>query len=245
MRQAFDACVVVTGHESDEELLRKLCGKLIELGYKGAAFTTTNVRRLNELKLAIKRLSSEVELDLVLRLELEEMPPGRAKKILAKYRRSIELISMAPKTRHTLAFASRDRRIDILYVAPTSSPPLYRGDWRYISSTDKLVELRVYPLMTATDTYSLARVLRSYMKLVKRAPQRMLGHFLLSSGAGSPRYLCTPHSLKALAHSLGFPDPGFSKVIERVTINRDKIRGLIPVPGVRVVHGNESERRED
>ena len=240
MKDAYDGCVVV--RDRDDELLRVLSIRLAEMRYRGAAFSTTNPRIVKALRKTVKKLSKEAGLDIAVRLELTTTNQGYAKKVLRKYRRSFELISIQPGNRAMASFACRDRRVDIVTLNPARYVPLYRGDWEYLREEEKLVEIRVYPLLAVADTLIAAKLLGTYSLWIARAPKTMLNRFVITSGAPSPRYLLTPLGLLDVAAMLGLPGPGFKAIMEKVNINRDKISGIIPVPGVRILRRGDDAR---
>ena len=244
MKSAYDGCVVV--RDVDAELLNALSTRLVEMGYRGAAFSTSNPRTAKALRKILRKLVSETGLDLAARLELATTDRAFAKRVLRKYRRSFELISIQPDSRAMASFACRDRRVDIVTLNPARYVPLYRGDWEYLREEEKLVEVRVYPLLAAADALIAAKLLGTYSLWIAGAPKTMLNRFVVTSGAPSLRYLLTPFGLLDVAVMLGLPGPGFEVITEKVEINRDKISGIIPVPGVRILRrGNDAREGEE
>ena len=232
MQDPYDACIVVEHARPD--VLRGIVEEAVSLGYKGLALCVYTPKKARKIESVRRKLGEDYGIDISVRLELRVSRVGEAKKLLSKYRRRFELISMTAAGRSVTAFASRDRRIDIITVPTTKWVPLYRGDWRNVEETDKLLELRVYPLLVS-EPYIASRVLSLYLSYVRKAPPKARNRFILSSGAPSPRYLCTPHGLESIARELGLGSAGFVRVREKVSINRDKIRGVIPVSGVKIL----------
>ncbi|QOJ78247.1 hypothetical protein IG193_05615 [Infirmifilum lucidum] len=174
-------------------------------------------------------------LKVYLRCHLAGISKAEVKKVLPRIRGMCDLVSVEGTTREMLAFASRDRRIDIITLIPGSSPKLYKGDIDYILKYGKFVEVTASSFLTE-DLLLLARNISSVRSLLLQ-PARKKVPILLSSGEGG---LKDPRSLLAFAELLLGLDVesvarSASALIEkRLAENLEKRMGIRPIEGVRI-----------
>lgn len=218
---------------------------LKELGYSGIGAAISVGQLLSSPDHSMKLVESlrqrglELGLDVVSRLAIDKpFDENFIKKILRKYRRKFEIISIQSSRRGVVAFACRDTRVDILTLSLGTK--IFRGDIDYVKMYDKRVELTLRLLQQA-DIYGKAKVLAYYQGMLgELCKKNMLTALLFSSGARDRGDLRDPRMMASMLHVLGLSYDEALNVISTypaklVSENRDKLRGLVPVRGVRIL----------
>ncbi len=209
------------------------------LGFRGIALTVNEDElRQSSLLKKLKRIKSESErhgFDVALRLAIRSRSVAFSKSLLRKFRRYFEVVSMYNLTRSVASFACRDGRVDIVTYDPLGVK-LYKGDIMNLIEYNKTVEFIILPLKETDDPLEAAKLIRLYQRVIGRMVKKGI-RIMLTSGARSVRQLVQLHSMIALAKIFGMPQEealrALSEVPEEIlTLNRLKLRGLIPVRGV-------------
>ncbi|MEM0042779.1 MAG: RNase P subunit p30 family protein [Thermofilaceae archaeon] len=244
MRKFYDLLV------SADLLTPETLSYMRELGFSGVGASISAQLFLKSPEAAMKMFEQlrergrEEGLDVVTRLSIDvPMKESLAKKILRRWRTRVELITVHAMNRQLTAFACRDTRVDILTLVPGAR--LLKGDLMYMKEYGKRVELLLAPLQEG-DVRVRASTLSYYLavlgKLTRgRRPDISL---LFSSGATEVRSLRDARSMAALLHTMGVPyeyalDALSKNALDLVTENREKLAGIIPVRGVKII-GKES-----
>lgn len=174
-------------------------------------------------------------LKVYLRCHFVGISQAEAKRVLPRIRGMCDLVSIEGTTREIVAFASRDRRVDIITLIPGFSPKLYKGDIDYILKYGKFVEVVASYFLTE-DPLLLARNISSLRSLLLK-PARKKVPVLLSSGEGGSK---DPRSLLAFAELLlGLDVESVTRAVsvlieKRLTENLEKRMGIRPVEGVKI-----------
>ncbi len=239
MRRFIDLLVSI------EALTRENLRLLRELGFSGVGASISVGRLLSNPAAALEALKSvkaagEAEgVDVVSRITVDEsMSEGALKAVLRKFRRCVEVVSAYALDRKLTAFACRDARVDVITLLPGSR--LLRGDLAYVREYGKAVEILVVPLQ-AEDPLSCAKALAYYSDVVKLLERKkLLKALILSSGASGPDAFRDPRSMASLLSLMGLKydaalDALSANVARLVTECRDKLAGVVPVRGVRIV----------
>ncbi len=213
--------------------------KLVQdLSLDSIVISTSDIRLIKEIN-KIRPLLETSGTEVFARFSLAATPQ-KAKRILAKVRSQADLVSYRVENRQQMAFACRDRRVDVIEQPHDKWVPIFRGDWRNIISLNKFVELKIYPLIAYYNTKKAANVLFLYRRLVSRSPAKGRENIILSSGAPSYKYMISALSLEKLAEELGINTFSYSKIFAKIRENRDKIKGLTPVSGVSIYRNGEN-----
>ncbi len=228
---------------SADILTRDALERVRDLGFAGVGASISahslaaSPERVLELVEGVRRAGEEVGLDVVARLTVSTpMGEGALKRLLRKWRRRFEVISVHAVNRQVTAFASRDTRVDVVTLLPGSR--LLRGDLDYMRDFGKRVELLLAPLQSGScdeRASALAYALES-IEMLKKAGVTLV----FSSGAVSIDQLRDPRSMAALLSTLGLsPEQALDALsrnaAELVAEAREKLRGVVPVRGVRVI----------
>ena len=177
--------------------------------------------------------------DIVRRLAIDrQLRSSQVKKILRKWRRSFEVISVHALTRELTAFACRDGRVDVVTLIPGSR--MLKGDLYYISEYGKAIELLLVFLQEGKPRNRASAIGFYRRTLLTLERKSMLKHLVFSSGAYSPSNIRDPRSMASLLHMMGIP---YEDALATLSVNpaslvkkcRDKLSGRIPVRGVEVV----------
>ena len=225
-----------------------------ELGFSGVGAAVRVSRLLHsphrvlELLSDVRKLGEEEGVDVVTRLVIDTpLREGQVKALLRRWRRRFEVISAYSVGRRLTAFACRDSRIDVVTLIPGAE--LMRGDLMYVRTLEKRVELLLAPLHDE-ELRRRAEVMAEYARFVELLKRKGLaGYVVFSSGASSSRTLRDPRSMAALLHVLGLNheealDAVSTNPLSLVRENRDKLAGIVPVRGVRVL-GKDEELGEE
>ncbi len=226
---------------------------LRELGFSGVGAAVNVGQLLSAPDYSMKLIESlrqkglELGLDVASRLTIDKpFDENFIKKILRKYRKRFEIISIQSSRRGIVAFACRDTRVDILTLSLGTK--IFRGDVDYIKMYDKRIELTLRLLQQA-DIYGKAKVLAYYQGMLREFcnKKKMSTALLFSSGARDRGDLRDPRMMASVLHVLGLSYDEALNVISTyparlVNENRDKLRGLVPVRGVKILkNGNKVE----
>lgn len=239
MRRFFDLLIPV------ELLTPQTLRTVRELNFAGvgaslsAKYLLSNpAGALENLGIAKKAGSAE-GLDVVSRITVDEVVSESAlKALLRKFRRRVEVFSVHALDRKLTALACRDARVDVVTLTPGSR--LLKGDLAYIYEYGKRVELLMAPVQVGSPL-SRARALAYYSRVVELLQRKGLIDFLIfSSGAASSKALRDPRSMASLLSVVGLT---YEAALNAVSTNaarlvaecRDKLAGIIPVRGVRIV----------
>lgn len=191
----------------------------------------------------LKEVGESEGVDVVTRVTVDEpLREEEVKRLLRKWRKGVEVMSVHALSRELTALACRDARVDIVTLVPGAK--LMRGDLAYVKEYGKRLELTLKPLQNP-DPLARARALAYYKDLLKLTVRKELEGFLVfSSSATTLDGVRDPRSMATLLHTLGLPSEASLDALSRnatslVAACRDKLRGVIPVRGVRVVRGGE------
>ncbi|MCS7105196.1 MAG: RNase P subunit p30 family protein [Thermofilaceae archaeon] len=217
-----------------------------KLGFSGvgAAVSAKNLieqpseilKRLNEL-----RDSGKLEdVDVVTRLAIDtHVETGFLKRLLQKWRRRVEIISVHALSRELTALACRDTRIDIVTLVPGAR--VFKGDIWYMKEYGKRLELLLNPLQEA-DIVSRSKALAYYSTIINLVDKKseLQQSLIFSSGAMNICQLRDPRALVSLLKFLGLStnaslDTVSTNVLKLVSECRDKLSGIVPVRGVRII----------
>ena len=213
--------------------------KLVQdLSLDSIVISTSDMRLIKEIR-KIQPLLETSGTEVFTRFSLAAIPQ-KAKRVLARVRNQVDLVSYRVKNRQQMAFACRDRRVDVIEQPYDKWIPIFRGDWRNIISLNKFVELKIYPIIAYYDVRKAANVMFLYRRLVSRSPAKGRENIILSSGAPSSKYMVSALSLEKLAEELGINTFSYSKIFAKIRENRDKIKGLTPVSGVSIYRNGEN-----
>ncbi|MEM1508999.1 MAG: RNase P subunit p30 family protein [Thermofilaceae archaeon] len=215
------------------------------LGFSGVGAVVSIGRLMSspghsmELIESLRRRGLELDMDIASRLTIDKpFDEDLIKKILRKYRKKFEIISIQPLRRGITAFACRDTRIDILTLSLGTK--IFRGDIDYIRMYDKRVEITLRLLQQA-DIHGKAKVLAYYQDILRKLCRKKMSTILLfSSGAQDRRELRDPRMMASILHTLGLSYDEALNIISTyparlVNENRDKLRGLVPARGVKIL----------
>lgn len=240
MRMFYDLSISV--NILTEEVLKILK----ELGYSGVGASislqnfASSPRSMLKILEETKKMGEKVGLDVVSRLSIDiSFKEMAVKRFLRKWRRKFELITVNAVNRQLTAFASRDTRIDILTLTPGAR--LLRGDLAYIKEYGKRVEFLLTPLQEG-GTRERARVIAYYADVIgKVASAKLSLSIIISSGATRVEQFRDPRSIASLFYALGLSyeqalDAVSRNAMELVKENREKLKGLIPARGVKIVN---------
>jgi len=192
----------------------------------------------------IDSAASMIGVDVVTRLHVGKgVTVGLAKKVLKQYRRYFEVISIENLDRSLTAFACRDSRVDILTVRPPVK--IYRGDLDNLASTGGSIEILLCQLQAGTPQ-ARAEALHYYAELLQRLSRRKLvDRLILSSGALEMGMMRDPRDMAALLSVIGLGKESALNAVSStpsglVERNRLKLKGLIPLRGVRIIDKGEN-----
>lgn len=228
---------------ADLEELEAWYLKAVGVGYHGCVlcFELNRVERNNELVVTLNDLRKNIDLlnekglHIYLRCHLKAETPGKVKRLLSFIRGWCDLISLEASSREILAFASRDRRIDIVTLVPGESPKFFRGDLLYLKEYGKFVEVP-FSLLVEDNPIRFSKNI-SHARFLLEKPSVKNIPILISSGTvGSldPRSLLSFSEL-VLGLDYSMLSRAMSIFIEKKIIeNKEKRLGIRPVEGVRV-----------
>ncbi|AKG39188.1 hypothetical protein MA03_08025 [Infirmifilum uzonense] len=241
-KRFYDVFCGLVGNLDPYEL-KGLYTRASRLGYAGCAIVyiiedSSDVREAFEKLRAARRVLDILQEDnhkLYLRCHLKVSGQGKAKSFLARARRLCDLASIEGLTRESIAFASRDRRIDILTLVPGVSPRLFRGDILYIAEYEKLVEVPFSYMWDADPLIFSKKIMHARTSLQKIIAKK-LPVLVSSGGDGSidPRALFSFAELTLGADYSVLVKSASTLIEKRLHENRERILGIRPVEGVRV-----------
>jgi RNase P/RNase MRP subunit p30 len=205
----------------------------------GVRLLSTNLTGSLENLKKVKSVGEAEGLDVVSRITVDEvMSEGALKALLRKFRKRVEVFSVHALDRRLTALACRDSRVDVITLLPGSR--LLKGDLVYISEYGKGVELLMAPVQVGSPQ-SRAKALAYYSRTVELLQRKGLAASLIfSSGAASSKTLRDPRSMASLLSLMGLT---YDAALDAVSINverlvaecRERLSGVVPVRGVRIV----------
>ncbi len=202
-------------------------------------------RRL-DAAVELKRSAAEWGLDFVSRIDVTADSNAAMKRLLRKFRRRVELISVRGLDRRTISFGCRDRRVDLVTVERCAK--FYRGDLDNLLSQDKSVELVARPLLRYSGRERGA-VIRVYREVFER-PERRGVKVVVGSGAQRPLEIRGPRELAALfaevldASQRDMLDAISTNPLRLVERNRFKLSEYFIMPGVYLYEGGDAGGEE-
>jgi len=213
-------------------LMKKLCRRH---GFSGcvAAFPVSRWRRSYAYKFKVVK-----ERCGVWGVRADIVPSGERipLALVRKARQYVELLSVRATNRKVAAFAARDRRVDIVTLIPGVSPPLFRGDERYLDERGKLAEIRVSDIVVGGNRLETARRLYDARRLL--SGRSIKEKVILSSGGNNAYSPRDPRDLVAFGHLFLDLDPAMLRtamsnvLVGVVETNRAKLAGYHVVEGV-------------
>ena len=239
MRRFFDLLIPI------EVLSPQTLQTIRELNFSGVGASlgvrllSTNLVGSLEILKKVKSVGEAEGLDVVTRIMVDEvLSEGALKALLRKFRKMVEVFSVHALDRRLTALACRDSRVDVVTLLPGSR--LFKGDLVYISEYGKGVELLMAPVQVGS-LLSRAKALAYYSKTVELLQRKGLtGSLIFSSGAASSKMLRDPRSMASLLSLMGLTygaalDTVSKNVVRLVAECRDRLSGVVPVRGVRIV----------
>ncbi|MEZ0345412.1 MAG: RNase P subunit p30 family protein [Infirmifilum sp.] len=177
-----------------------------------------------------------------LRCTLKIGSQGRVKRLLPLIRRKCDLVAIEAASREIAAFASRDRRIDIITLVPNVSPILFRGDISYLYEYGKFIEV-VFASIIDENPLQFARKLAYTRSLLQRPLAKNLPVLISSGPTGSvdSRALLSFAETVLGIKYLHLRQAMSTQIEKKLSENQEKRQGIIPVEGVRLETGGQDE----
>ena len=154
------------------------------------------------------------------------------KKNLNTNRYKYHLITVVPSTASGAAFCVRDNRVDIVRINTALGLKVFNKRYaNRIVEYQKLIELDISPFFGS----QLAKELRPLSRILQTFETSDIFYFL-SNCPKSPENMRSYRGLQAIGRVLGISNKSSSwkHLISRVEMNKEKINGNIPFPGVEI-----------
>ncbi len=210
------------------------------LGYDIVTLSTFSWNNVRLLKEKVRELQRSYDIDIAIRLSIRTRDPRLLKGILRRYRRMVDIISVYCETNQVASFAAKDHRVDTL-VFPLELKQNVAFDEAKANLSiqgETALEIVFWDVMKA--------ILSRKLIPIKRWVDIALSHdvpIVVSSGASHYLELRAPRELIAFASIvLELPNSKealYKYQVERIEINRRKLSGEIPLPGVKIIGKGE------
>jgi RNase P/RNase MRP subunit p30 len=165
--------------------------------------------------------------------EYEGITLNQLKRELGKVRHQYELISIEPKSPGMAALAARDGRVDLVRISSRSSLSIFNNRYAHrLSENNKIVELDISSFF---DRH-LAKHLRPLLRVLATFHNVSLQYHLTNLPSNQFE-LRSYRGLQAIGRKLGLSNADTKEhhLLNRLQLNRDKLTGRIPMPGVEVI----------
>ena len=235
MRRFIDLHLRHPASGTDElELMLRLAA---ELGYSGVAVTSNRV-----LPESLKRLSGELRLDLISRIDLRPRSAKELTVALRRVRRRFEVVAVDCLSKAVARQAAKDHRVDLLnFTASTSTWAKVwfdRQEASLASGANCAYEINASALLRQGPVKS-ARLLSLIRREVENAKRHDVP-VVLSSGADSRLLMREPRGLAGLLDLVDVDEEPAMDMVSSipwriVEMNRGKLTSSFVMPGVRVV----------
>ncbi len=234
-RKYADLHLIVSDDGDPPELLLKMAR---HLGFSLVALSTSNPLKVKMLS-DIKRLGSEVGVDVAFRLDLHTSSVGELKRYLRKFRRDFEIISVNCLNVAVARLAARDRRVDITYYNPDNILSILdEGQITLLSESGHCVEVNLLDFLHEPSDRQ-ARMLWNCRLALKRVLRKKIP-IIFSSGASRILDMRAPRELASIAFILlddeALARESVSSIPQAIVKNnREKLSQHYVQPGVKVV----------
>lgn len=231
-----DLHIKVTREGDAPELLIKMAR---HLGFSLIALSLNEPYELNRLG-AVKSVGKDFGIDVAFRLDLKPSSPNELKKLLGKFRRTVEVMAVHCHNVAIARTAARDRRVDITFYDPENIISIL--DERQVSlllESGHYVEVNFSDFL-GTSPEKQAKALWYYCLALKKVKKKGIP-IIISSGATKIVDMRAPRELSALA-SIIVEDEGYAREmvssvpLRLVQTNREKLSESFILPGVKVVN---------
>ena len=238
MKRAF-ADLHLRAENSNNEQLSKLVRKSAELGYTTVALSFPPATNAEEVH-RIKTVCSDVNLDLVSRVDIRPRSPEDLLGLLRKLRRKFEVICVLCESKEIARQAAKDRRVDLLNFPSLDYRKRFfdRAEAELASSGSATLEVDIKPVLVLEGAPRV-RFLSTLRREVSVALSFRLP-IVISSGASDAITLRRPKETALLASLFGLVGPPAldavsSNPLALVARNREKLSAGFIAPGIRLV----------
>lgn len=219
--------------------VEKMVKRSSDLGYQLVGISLPpNIKR--EKIHQLRTICENVGVDLVTRIDFVPKTSNELLRILRRFRRKFEIISVTCNSKSVARQAAKDRRVDLL-VFPTGFPRkrfFDNAEAELASKAEGALEIDMAPLLSLTG-FPRIRFLSSLRKEVAIA-EKFKVPIVISSGATDVSLLRGPYDYAAFATIFDLPMPlalrGLTEnpwgIVER---NRKKLSSGYVAPGLFVV----------
>jgi RNase P/RNase MRP subunit p30 len=193
----------------------------------------------------VQNICSEAKTDLVTRVDLKPRTPNELTRILRKFRRKFEIISVVCESKNVSRQAAKDRRVDLLNFPSLDFRKRFfdMAEAELASGSRSSLEIDVKPLLTLEGPVR-ARLL-SNLRREAAIAKGFHVPIVISSGASDGMLLRKPLEQANLSSLFDLDrDSALNAVSSNpsVTIkrNREKLSSRFVAPGIRVIRkGND------
>jgi RNase P/RNase MRP subunit p30 len=237
MKKFYDLHLSVPVDNS--ELTEKMVRRAKALGYAGLGISLSS-SVLNETHSKLQQLCTDVNIDLVTRVDLEPKSPKELLQQLRRYRRKSEIISVGCWQKPVARQAAKDRRVDLISFASLDFKRRFFDSAEAELSANALaaLEIDMSPLLLATShrRIRLLTCLRREIALARKFSVPVV----ISSGATQELSMRGPRELAALAYLLDVPSDVALKCLSDnpsaiIARNRIKLCSSYVAPGLTVI----------
>jgi len=230
-----DLHIKVTDEGDPPELLIKMARHL------GFSLIALSVESFHKLKLLepLKKLGSNLGLDVAFRLDLKPSSSNDLKFSLRKFRRKVEVIAVYCHNVAIARTAARDRRVDVTFYNPENMLSIFdEGQISLLIESGHYVEVNLSDMLYEPPDKQ-ARIMWNYRCVLSIAKKRGIP-IIFSSGSSKIMDMRAPRELSALA-SIIMDDDNLARdaisitPIRLVQTNREKLSPRHIQPGVKVV----------
>lgn len=217
----------------------KMVFKALELGYKIVAIPfpyNISRERINK----IKKISKDVGLDFVTRVNLCPKNSNELFQDLRKFRRQFEIVAVRCLTKDIARNAAKDRRVDLLQFSVTNMRQRFFDEQEAELASQALssLEIEMAPILQLTR-FSRVRLL-SILRKETATAERAKVPIILSSGATDSLLMRGTYDYASLATLFDLPlASAFRALSENPVViverNREKLNPDFVAPGIRIV----------
>jgi len=228
----------------DLDQVERMVRKSSKMGYRLVGILLPpNVTRdqINQLQ----HLCSDVNMDLVTRVNFSPKTPRELLHDLRRFRRKFEVISVMCTSKGVARQAAKDRRVDLLHFPATDLRKRFfdHAEAELASKTLSSLEIEMAPLLLLTG-FSRIRLLSRLRREVAIA-ERFKVPVTISSGATNEPLLRGPYDYAALTTLFDMSMQSALRALSEnplaiVERNREKLSPDYVAPGIRVV-GRKSD----
>ncbi|UCE29676.1 MAG: hypothetical protein JSV85_02870 [Candidatus Bathyarchaeota archaeon] len=223
---------------ADPNHTKKMISKSSKLGYRLIGIPVQPRFKRDTIQ-ELRRICSDVKIDLATRLDLTPDTPHELLLHLRRFRRRFELVSVRCESKSVARQAAKDRRVDILSFSATNLRKRFfdRAEAELASKALSTIEVDMATLLLLKrpSKIRLLSRLRREMAIAKKLDVPVI----LSSGAKDLHAMRSPKDYAALAALFDIPQESALCALSEnpvaiVKRNREKLSEDYIAPGIRI-----------